>query len=290
MKKYASQWSVLGACCVIASISAARAPTPQPFSLLVVPEQVNPVQVGVDLAHRRPVALVTYRVSARTGELVLHGWGNNDWVPISLNDYRDGQFLVRQPERIILVEGLDDLPMDLVLASGWGPRVMSVAATNPADFINAMGQLFEFSSAEWRWFANRYRLGIEQLQDDRASVSWYDQMSAARGQPPRRHVEEPPPVPVAPLPVPILDVEERQDPRQEAEPVVSPVIERPRRVEEVRRESAPVREQEERAPEPRRVPEVEPPASGPVAPLPAISDLEWPDAAVELDEELRFVK
>lgn len=217
MKNYASYWVVLGVVMGLVSVGQARAPAPQPFTLLVVPEQVNMVQVGFDLVSRRSVALVTYRVSARTGDLVLHGWSGRDWVRIALDDYRDGQFLIRQPDRIILVEGLDDLPMDLVLASGWGPRLMSVAAAEPAEFLNSMGQLFAFTPSEWRWFANRYRLGIEQVGGHEERISWYDQMSAARGQPARR-VEEPPPVPVAPLPVP-----EASAPRPVSPPVAAPV-------------------------------------------------------------------
>lgn len=265
MKKYTCQWIGLGLFCVATTMSLARAPAPQPFSLLVVPEQMNKVQVGVDLTHRRPVALVIYRVSARTGELVLHGWDDGRWVHIPLADYQTGQFLLRQPDRIILMEGAGDLPMDLVLASGWGPRVMSVVATQPADFINAVGQLFEFSSSEWRWFASRYGLEIEQVRDDRAEVSWYDQMSEARRQPPRRQVEEPAPVPVAPLPDPTLEIEERGDHLR--------VIEQPPRQP---------KDSETEVPDapPQRDPVAPEPEASPVAPLP---DVEWED-------ELEFVK
>ncbi len=271
MRKYACQWIALGVCCLMTTISAARAPAPQPFSLLVVPEQMNMVQVGVDLVNNRPVALVTYRISARTGELVLHGWGDGNWVYISLDDYSSGQFLVRQPERIILVEGASNLPMELVLASGWGPRVMSVSATNPADFINAMGQLFSFSSAEWRWFASRYGLEIEQIRDQHAEVSWYDQMSAARRQPARRHAEDPVPVPIAPLPAPVLDADELQE-----RPIVIEPIPPRGRQESVPHRTPPAEE----TPQDRDVTRSGP---GPIAPLPAAID-------DESQSQLEFIK
>ena len=182
---------------------SARAPEPHDLSLLVIPQRVNLVHAGFELDQLRSVALVTYRTSRHTGELVLHGWTGQEWIPIALENYASGNFLLRNPVRIILVGDEALLPGALVEASNWGPLVLNVETTQTDEFFNAVGRLFEFTSREWRQIARRHNLTVEDVTPASARLSWYDQLTAAQQQPERRRV--PPPdrrPPPAPLPVP----------------------------------------------------------------------------------------
>ncbi len=207
--------------------ASARAPAPQPFTLLVIPERINLINISFDLLDKRPVALASYRTDTQ-GNLVVHAWTGSQWKLIPMNEYKDGTFLTRRPDRIILVGSDILLPVALVEASDWGPLVLSVEDTDSDGFLNAVGSLFDFSSSEWRWFANRYNMGLENITPASARVSWYDQMTEARQLPPRRHAREEALViePVEPLliePRPLLDDGADMVP----EPIPLPAIETP---------------------------------------------------------------
>jgi hypothetical protein len=255
-----------GVGCVLWMVLAAesRSPAPQPFSLLVVPERVNLVQAAFDVIARRPVALVAYRPAREEGaSLVLHGWTGNAWVPVSLENYEGGHFLIKQPDRIILVGNDASLPLDLLVASGWGPLVMTIDTLETADFLNSIGQLYGFTASEFRWFAARYGMEIEDVTPATARVSWYDQMTEVRKQMPQQPLPErldpvpvldeptaalrpaPPPPPVqAPRPVPPETVDPAA-PVATAEPVAPAVriLERRERAEPV--PAAPVEDEQD---------------------------------------------
>lgn len=198
-----------------------RAPAPQPLTLLVIPERVNLVQVSFDVVDKRPVALVSYRRN-RAGETILHAWTGSRWLPIEMAEYDQGGFLVRQPDRIVLVGDERLLPPAVVTQSQWGPMVLGIGATDTDEFLNQLGRLLEFTPGEWRWFASRYNMAIEDVSPPREHRSWYEQMTEARQLPPRRHIDDLPsvddPVPIKPMPVrspedtvaePSLDREQR---------------------------------------------------------------------------------
>lgn len=143
-----------------------------------------------------------------------------------MNEYRGGAFLVRQPDRIILVGDDQLLPVELVDASDWGPMVLSVATTESDDFLNAMGQSFEFTSAEWRWFSRRYNMALEDVTPPSEGVSWYDQMTRTRQLPPRRHDQAVPVLePVEPVAEPRPMMIEGYEPPME--PIPRPAVEPP---------------------------------------------------------------
>lgn len=178
----------LGVWLVAGQGSLARAPAPSGFTLVVIPERANLVQAALDLLDKRPAALVTYRAERTSGALRLHGWTGERWVSVSETQYKQADFLVTLPERIILVGDDRLLPNELVEASDWGPMVMSIPYTDTDAFLNAMGAVFEFTAREWRWFASRYNMEMEDVTPERARISWYDQMSAAPSERPRRRI------------------------------------------------------------------------------------------------------
>ncbi len=250
------------------------------LTLLVVPERFNVVQVSFDLADKRPVALVTYRGDGVVEPLALHAWTGEAWWPVPLEDYRGGRFLLRQPARIILVGDDRLLPKPLVQASDWGPLVMSIETTEPDELLNAIGRLFDFTRSEWRWFARRYTMDIEDVSPPSARDSWYDQMTRARQQPGLRPVDAPRAVPVipapeepirpVPAPEPVLEPEPALVPDPQPEPDPEPD---PREEPESEPEPAIEAEQEqEQEPEPRIQPR---PESAIRVPVPMAEAEEW---------------
>lgn len=207
------------ALCMTGNIFAG-APEPHSLTLLVVPQRFNLVQVSFDVIDRRPVALVSYKGDGETEPLVLHAWTGDRWLPIPLADYRGGEFLVQQPARIVLVGDNRLLSEELVRASDWGPLLMSINTVEADEFLNSIGRILEFSSSEWRWFARRYNMEMEDVSPRRDSISWYDQMTRARQQPPRRQLDDPPAVPIVPVPEPAELVE----PEPEREPAAEPEV------------------------------------------------------------------
>ncbi len=259
---------VMGVLLLLAGSVLARAPEPRTLSLLVVPERFNVIQISFDLIDKRPIALVTYRGDARTERPALHAWTGERWLPIPMDEYEGGLFLLEQPARIILVGDDRQLPRSLIEASDWGPVVMSIDTTEPDELLNALGRLLDFSRSEWRWFARRYNMEIEDISPERETISWYDQMTRARQQPPRRHVDDPPALPVVPVmeereprPVPVIE------PERPTEPVPMPVdMERPDPEHEPKEEPEPEAE-------PRPAPRIRP---QPIYdPVPVVEPTDW---------------
>ena len=147
---------------------------PLPLTALVVPAHYTPVQVGIDMAERYPAALISYQTDAEGGT-TLHAWSGSRWVRISNDDFSRASFLKMTPSRVLVV-GESNAALDLItMAEGWAPQVFNLASENSADMVNTLGQLFEFNSGEWKWFAHRYSMDIQDLNQDRRGDSWYDQ-------------------------------------------------------------------------------------------------------------------
>lgn len=168
-------WMFLAVILGWAMADAAGARTPQ-VTLLVVPARYDVIQVSFDIAQRVPVVVLAYQGDSTTENPVLHAWNGTEWVYISLEDFRNGQFLAVTPERTIFVGGSDLLPQTLLVAAGgWCPKVLTVPHIARADMINALGQLLEFSRADWEWIAGRYRMTLRDLNQERRRESWFDQ-------------------------------------------------------------------------------------------------------------------
>lgn len=189
-------WMMMGSLFLCGGIAWGSAPQPRTLTLLVVPERYNLVQTAFDVISKRPVALVAYRGEAGTEEPILHAWTGQQWLPVTFDDYADGSFLLAEPARIVLVGSPELLPESLVRSSQWGPMVLSINTVETDAFLNDLGQLLDFTPAEWRWFAGRYNMEMDDVSKEQDRISWYDQMSRARKNAPRFEVPEAGTVPV----------------------------------------------------------------------------------------------
>jgi hypothetical protein len=144
-------------------------------TLFVVPARYSVLQVMFDVLRRRDAYLMSYQGEPEGKDPVLHVWSGQDWRSVTLDDYREAQFLSSRPARVVLVGDAGVLPVSLATgAAQWGARVLNVEAMDPSSLVNAAGKLLEFDAADWRWFSARYNM---QLTDTAESSrrGWYDQ-------------------------------------------------------------------------------------------------------------------
>ncbi len=214
---------------VMAQLSLAGTGRAADLTLLVVPERYNLLQVAFDLIEKRPIILVSYRGDATTPEPGIFAWSGQHWIHVSFDDYRGGEFLRAEPTQVIIIGDAATVPSSLVEASGWGGRVMNVPYMNSDEVLNTLGRTFEFSPREWRWFARRYNMEIEDLHAERSTMSWYDHATEMR----RRQMEGmPTPTRVEPMPKPVTP-EPVMEPEPQPMPVPQAVIQEPEPIDEV---------------------------------------------------------
>lgn len=187
----------------------------QDYTLFVAPARYSVLQVMFDVMRCAPAALISYQTAPEMAEPLLHVWNGREWVKIGLADYTSGAFMKNRPSRVMLVGEADLLPP--VLAEGahnWCPNVMAITELDSASLLNAAGQVLKFSSREWKWFAQKYRMQLEDTNTEARRDSWYYKPHAEL---PRREryaeTPEPQPAPVAPVapaepaPVPVTTPE-----------------------------------------------------------------------------------
>jgi hypothetical protein len=190
------------------------------YTLIVAPARYSVLQVAFDVLQRTPSVLVSYQGEGSTAEPVLHAWNGGEWVFVSLKDYREVNFLQQVPDRTILIGSDEVLPAVLVEASSWSSDIVRARDLNTSALVNEIGGALKWKAADWRWFAARYNLTLEDEAAPRRKSSWYDQAGPLPNRPhPLSAVTEHNTSDLRP--VPVLTV----SPAEEAAPVdVAPVV------------------------------------------------------------------
>lgn len=177
-------WSKVGLS-GIAIRREAKAETP---TLLVIPARYTIVKFSFDVARlRRAVSLVSYSGEVEATPL-MHVWRSDaqEWVKMSIEEYRSADAFKIRPQRIILVGGDKVLPSSLIEASTWCSDVKRIPTLNIMALVNALNEDLKFHSLEWRWLAMRYELKLKDLNAERRRYGRY-------GKPgPKREVPVPP--------------------------------------------------------------------------------------------------
>ena len=168
---------MIGLAALAAAMMAAMAPaaeTAKDAILLVAPARVNVMQVAFDVANRYSTVLVSYQ--GKPEAPVLHAWGGYEWHPLSLADYQSGAFLVAYPERVVFLGDDGLLPASLKKVSAWCGETVQFGDLETAGLVNELGRYLPFTPADWRWFAGRYHLTLENQNAEAArKSSWYDE-------------------------------------------------------------------------------------------------------------------
>lgn len=158
---------------VVIAVGAARPVAA--FTLIVAPARYSVLQVAQDVLQRSPSVLVSYQGEASTAEPALHAWNGREWVPVSLKDFREVNFLQKLPDLTILIGSDDVLPRVLQEAASWSPRIERITDMSTGALINDFGRILQWRSSDWQWFARRYNLTLTDEAAERRSSSWYDQ-------------------------------------------------------------------------------------------------------------------
>lgn len=168
------RWVKWVAFAVIACGLAASAQSrKEEITLVLVPREDKPRQLGLDIASRYPTLLVGYRV-APNGSLSLHGWTGTHWVNIAPAAYTAGQFFKTGPSSTLIVEKAGaPVPAALIPPKAWCDEVYKITTTELRPLLHLAGSHFGFSYKDWKWFANRYRFGIDAINPDGINVAWY---------------------------------------------------------------------------------------------------------------------
>ncbi|HBA83946.1 MAG TPA: hypothetical protein DCZ95_07635 [Verrucomicrobia bacterium] len=144
------------------------------ITMLVVPARYSVLQVAFDIVRQYPVVLVSYQGEAASDNPRLHAWNGRDWIPVSVQDYREANFLQIRPTRTILVGDEKLLPPVMASISTWCPRIDAIPSIDTAGLVNRLGRILGFKQRDWEWYASRYNLKLKDLNEDRRKDSWYD--------------------------------------------------------------------------------------------------------------------
>lgn len=156
------------------------------YTLLVVPARHGAIQIGRDLEEQEDLVLMSYDPDSPEDNPFLHVWRRDAWHHIPSGSFRTGEFLQHFPLRVIIV-GPDSPKINQLVESAahWSRReVLNLPSEDPAEFINAMGRIHQFRPADWRWYAARYGLELEDMNQGVRHQSWYDTYRASDLPPP----------------------------------------------------------------------------------------------------------
>ena len=157
--------------CQLSQALVARTPK---LTMVVVPARFSVLQVSFDLINRFSTVLVSYQGDATTDVPLIHAWNGQEWVAVTLDDYREAGFLQVTPMRTIIVGDESMVPAVLTEASSWCQEVINIPSIDTATMVNSFGRLFDFKRSDWQWFSKRYNLGLQDMNAEKRKLSWYD--------------------------------------------------------------------------------------------------------------------
>lgn len=147
------------------------------YTLIVAPARYAVMQVASDIVQRHPAMLVSYQNDSASAEPLLHAWDTTrqEWSHITLQEFREVSFLEKMPARTVLLGDDNVLPASLKDAAGWSPELVRVHSLNAAALVNEFGRMMKWPASEWKWFAARYNLTLNDESEALRKSSWYDQ-------------------------------------------------------------------------------------------------------------------
>lgn len=170
MKKLFVVLSMLSAICLPAWSATSRGST-----LIVAPARYAVMQVMFDVVSKRDAVLLSYQGEASTQNPLLHYWNGATWAAIDVHDLNELRFLTETPARAVMVGDNSLLPQTVKDSLAWLPQVETVTALEHAGLINQLDEVFNWSGREWKWFAKRYSLNLDDQNLQARERSWYDQ-------------------------------------------------------------------------------------------------------------------
>lgn len=166
------QWLV--AVVLVGATFASFASRKNEITLVMVPRTEETVQLGMDLFDKYPLLLISYKVGANK-DVSLHGWTGTQWVNVTVEDFKDGNFFRTGPDSaLIIADSAATLPEAMVPPAGWCSSVSKINTAEMRPLLHLTGQYFDFSFKEWQWFARRHNLSVDAINPDGLNVAWYN--------------------------------------------------------------------------------------------------------------------
>jgi len=149
-----------------------------PLTAILLPANYTLMQLGFDIANRNPAVLFSYQTDPDSGRPFIHRWTGQGWTHVRNTDFKAGKLGSITPGRILIVGDQGQVTDQLITdAENWSNDVLNLASTQPDDFVNTSGKLFNFNKRDYKYFANKYNMNLGDLNQGRRSQSWYNQNS-----------------------------------------------------------------------------------------------------------------
>ena len=121
-------------------------------TLLVVPARLRLIQLAFDMQSLRNAEVVSWRATADPSDPELNYWTGREWKPISLNQFRSAEPLVRKPKKTIFL----GFEAPAVLTEAPLPGIARFETVDMAELVNNLNAFYAFSDGEWRLLKKRY--------------------------------------------------------------------------------------------------------------------------------------
>ena len=159
--------------CMTFSAVFSHAARKDEITLVMVPREDAVVQLGLDLANKYPMLLVSYALGAN-GTVSLHGWTGTQWVNVSVEDFLAGNFFRKGPDSALVVEKSGvEIPENLLPPLDWCTNVAKITTVEMRPLLHLTGQYYDFSFKDWSWFAKRYNIDMDAINPEGLNVAWY---------------------------------------------------------------------------------------------------------------------
>lgn len=143
-------------------------------TVVVAPARYSVLQVGLDLAARNGVTLVSYQGEASTAKPLVHVWNGQAWNFVALEDFQTGKFLTDKPQQTLVIGDERMVPQAFAPISAWAGQQQTIATLETQPMLNQVGTALKFRNTDWQWYASRYNLKLEDLNAPIRKTSYYD--------------------------------------------------------------------------------------------------------------------
>lgn len=143
------------------------------ITMLVMPREEIPIQIGQDISRRYPVLLVSYQLIR--GDLKIHAWNGDSWIFVPVEDYTNGTFFANRPKRAVIVEHEKFRAPDVMIPNSiWCESVRRLTSTDPRVMLHLLGLSFDFPYRHWDQLAGRYGYELEEINPTLHNVYWWN--------------------------------------------------------------------------------------------------------------------
>ena len=132
-------------------------------TVLVAPARISVIQVGMDLAARNGVTLVSYQGEASTAKPLIHVWNGTGWDFVALEDFTSGTFLPAKPTQTLVIGDEKMVPEAFAPMSAWAGKVQKISSVLTPDILNTAGTALKFRTEDWQWYSTRYNMKVEDI-------------------------------------------------------------------------------------------------------------------------------